>query len=273
MTLQSNQNIQFFSLIDSTLSRQIIGFNDEIIDASFLSPDVRTKDSHIALATNSSLIRVYSTKTLDARLVDGHSDMVLCLSSVLDGQMLLSGSKDKTARLWTMSPTGDWYCLAICEGHAESVGAVAASRQQSTTDGKLRFVVTGSQDRTVKMWDMTPVSFPGEGNLPERAKSLLTMKVHEKDINSLDISPNDRWLASGSQDRTAKIFEIEYSWTTSGTKAKLKHVGTLKGHKRGVWDVRFSPSDRVIATASGDKTVKLWNLGDYSCLKVCFLYF
>lgn len=41
----------------------------------------------------------------------------------------------------------------------------------------------------------------------------------------------------------------------------------MKGHKRGVWDCQFSSHDRVIATCSGDKTIKLWSLEDYSCIR------
>jgi len=50
-------------------------------------------------------------------------------------------------------------------------------------------------------------------------------------------------------------------WSSSD----LGFKGELKGHKRGIWDCQFSLHDR--ATSSGDKTVKLWSLGDYSCLR------
>ena len=45
-------------------------------------------------------------------------------------------------------------------------------------------------------------------------------------------------------------------------------MGVFRGHKRGVWCVAFSPVDLVLATSSGDKTIKLWSLTDFSCLKV-----
>lgn len=44
-------------------------------------------------------------------------------------------------------------------------------------------------------------------------------------------------------------------------------VVVLKGHKRGIWSVEFSPVDQCIITASGDKTIKIWALSDGSCLK------
>lgn len=42
---------------------------------------------------------------------------------------------------------------------------------------------------------------------------------------------------------------------------------TLKGHKRGIWSVEFSPVDHCVITASGDKTIKIWAISDGSCLK------
>jgi U3 small nucleolar RNA-associated protein 13 len=34
----------------------------------------------------------------------------------------------------------------------------------------------------------------------------------------------------------------------------------LKGHLKGIWDIEFSPVDKTIATASGDKLLKVWNI-------------
>lgn len=258
------------------MSRQLIGYNDEIVDATFLTAN-GTRDSHLALATNSSLIRIYSTSQSDARLLEGHNDIVLSLDRSADGSSLASSSKDRSVRIWApfgdMSSSGsDWGygCVAICEGHAESVGAIAFSRQ-SGAEPAPPFLFSGSQDRTIKMWDLSHLSTHADARdnngdaSPTHCKSLFTLKAHEKDINSLDCSPNNRLLASGSQDRTAKIYEIEYS--SGSRRGSLKVLGLCKGHKRGVWSVRFGKTERVLATGSGDKTVKLWSLDDFSCVK------
>jgi U3 small nucleolar RNA-associated protein 13 len=336
-------------LFDASLHRQFIGFNDEIVDATFLttleiSPPlnsengdpgrVRRTDDRLAVATNSSLIRIYDASGLDARLLEGHNDIVLSLDSGNDGAALISGSKDSTARVWvpisvppslralagsraatqiqndydtvpsaSAKNSRNWRCVAICDGHTESVGAVAMARQTQDLTGekgpflgdvdgrnngrstRLKFAFTGSQDRTIKMWDLACASTAVEPCSPPhspkfdlhsesreigetavvRCKSLFTLKAHEKDINSLDVSPNDRFLASGSQDKTAKVYEIEYSM--SPARGSFRLIGTCKGHKRGVWCVKFGRHEKVLATASGDKTVKLWNLSDFTCVK------
>ncbi|SCV69910.1 BQ2448_1304 [Microbotryum intermedium] len=264
-----DQNIITWSLPTLGVTRQIVGYNDEVIDVAYLAPSRPEDESHLAVATNSDLIRVYDLARFNTSLLEGHNDVVLCLGRSTDGNVLASGSKDKTARVWRPKSSGKgWACVATAEGHVESIGAVAVAKKGRT------FLVTASQDRTAKVWDF-PSALGAEGgevvdDAPAVAlKSLTTQKIHDKDINSLDISPNDKLLVSGSQDRTAKLFSITYTAKTKSSppKAALSLLGTLKGHKRGVWSVKFSPVDQCVATASGDRTIRLWSLADFTCVK------
>lgn len=65
------------------------------------------------------------------------------------------------------------------------------------------------------------------------------------------------WVLLIDQDRTACVWRLP----------DLVPVVVLKGHKRGVWSVEFSPVDQCVITASGDKTIKIWAISDGSCLK------
>lgn len=149
-------------------------------------------------------------------------------------------------------------CIGVCTGHTEAIGGLSLSKKTTS------FLVTGSEDKTVKLWDLTTL-FSSKKPLtaPGHPIAKFTKKAHDKDINSVAVAPNDKLFATGSQDKLAKVWDA----------ADGKLLGTLRGHKRGIWCVAFSPVDQVLATSSGDKTVKIWSLTDFSCLRVCYLFF
>jgi U3 small nucleolar RNA-associated protein 13 len=239
-------------------TRQVVGYNDEVIDMAFIGP----QQQHLAVVTNSDQIRIFSLDSCDSQIIYGHRDTILCMDRSSDGLLMATGSKDNTARLWAVDFTAAVgaatdeervRCVGECVGHAESVSAVALSRRKQQAP---LFMITGSQDCTVKRWDLSPLAQHNSEMV--KLKSIYTHKAHEKDINSIAVAPNDRMFATGSQDKSVKLWNCEDG----------QLLGELKGHRRGVWCVRFSPVEQLIASASGDKTIKLWSTSDYSCLKV-----
>ncbi|GAA5808876.1 hypothetical protein MFLAVUS_002275 [Mucor flavus] len=248
----NDQNILMYSL-EQKLERvkQIVGYNDEVVDIAYLGEH----ETHLAAATNSAQLRVYNVETQDCDLLYGHKDMIIALDKSKDGSIVVTASKDKTARIWKIDLENEdqkerFKAAGVCIGHTESVGAVALSRKSNT------FMLTGSQDRTIKYWNLRDMDLENPDE-EYRPKSLYTHQAHEKDINTICVAPNDKFFATGSQDKTAKLWNVD-----SG-----ELVGTMKGHKRGIWCAQFSPVDQVLATSSGDKTVKIWSLKDFTCLK------
>ncbi|WFD00879.1 U3 small nucleolar RNA-associated protein 13 [Malassezia yamatoensis] len=247
------------------LIRQMVGYNDEIVDLAVLQRDDKPL---LAVASNNSLIRIYcmDADNHDVMLLPGHHDMVLSLDTCNNHQLLASASKDRTVRIWAPTGTRDWRTIAVCEGHAESIGCVKFPHKHEAAS----FLVTASQDRTVKIWDLSQLN----RNAPEplHPSSLLTLRIHDKDINAVDLAPNDALLLSASQDRTAKVFRLEYTAASKSNQfrasASLRPLATCRGHKRGVWSCEFSPAEQAFATGSGDQTVRLWSLKDYSCVRV-----
>lgn len=271
--------------------RRISGNDDEVIDLAYVGPD----RSLLAMANNTESIRVVSMGTsahsqgdaagrdgyfgADVTHLEGHEDIIICLDVDWSGYWLATGAKDNTARLWRLDPQSSSYtCVAVFTGHAESLGAIALPRTPPPSSSAAytdplnhppAFLLTGSQDRTIKRWDTGKIKNL-QSFTPHTPKAVYTRKAHDKDINSLDVNHTSALFASASQDRTVKIWSAEDGSV----------IGILRGHKRGVWSVRFAPRDTpiissnagtstsrgVVATGSGDKTVKIWSLSDYSCL-------
>lgn len=233
-------------MLDLVLSKRLVGYNEEIVDMKFLGDD----EQFLAVATNTEQVRVYDLASMSCDYVlTGHTEIVLCVDTCVSSSgrtLIVSGSKDKSVRLWDSESKS---CLGVGIGHMGAVGAVAFSKKQKA------FFVSGSSDRTLKVWSLDGVADDVEQPINLKAKAVVA--AHDKDINSLAIAPNDSLVCSGSQDRTACV------WTLPD----LVSVTVLKGHKRGIWSVEFSPVDQCVITASGDKTIKIWAISDGSCLK------
>ncbi|RCJ38368.1 serine/threonine protein kinase [Nostoc minutum NIES-26] len=78
----------------------------------------------------------------------------------------------------------------------------------------------------------------------------ITLKGHSSDVNSVAFSPDSKTLATGSDDKTVKLWNL----------VTKQEIHTLKGHFEWIWAVAFSPDGQTIASGSKDKTIKLWNL-------------
>ncbi|RKF61027.1 putative U3 small nucleolar RNA-associated protein 13 [Erysiphe neolycopersici] len=268
--------------------RKISGTHDEIIDLGYLMPD----RSLLALATNSEEIRIVSIGDgenvsenssyfgADIAQLSGHEDIIVCLDIDWSGHWIATGAKDNTARLWKIDALNESFtCYAVLSGHAESIGAISLPHQippESSSAFKLPldnppdFIITGSQDQTIKKWDISTLQTTVSARKAPRA--IYTRKAHDKDINAIDVNHNSQIFASASQDKTVKIWDLNEG----------EIQGVLRGHKRGVWSVKFAPKDipsianingggvtgkGLVLTGSGDKTVKIWSLSDYTCLR------
>ena len=307
ITVHQDQSFRFYSYTNMETSgesvsdvvlpllRRLTGNHDEVIDMACVGP----RRSLLALATNTESVKLVSIDLSEAKeprrtvestvepfgsdiaLLEGHKEVIICLDVDWSGYWLATGAKDNAARLWRLDPESKSFtCIAVFEGHAESLGAIALPKNPPASGLGAKdplyqppaFLLTGSQDKTVKRWDTSKLTVSvGDGSVQSGFRALYTRVAHEKDINALDASATVPLFASASQDKTIKIWSLEDGSVT----------GILRGHKRGVWSVKFSPagtppislseggsssSKGLLASGSGDRTVKVWSLSTYTCL-------
>ncbi|XP_054739598.1 transducin beta-like protein 3 [Anastrepha obliqua] len=226
-------------------TNQLIGFNDEILDICFLGEN----DRFLAVASNSKNIKIYDTESnMNCKIVSGHSDTVMTLSAAAGTNLLLSAGKDLSICLWKVDPNAFTLNLVANNNssHTSTIGCIAFGCNTATHFASV------SQDGSLKVWHLKKnKDAPHSFNLKYSALS------HEKEVNSVSFSPNNKLLATASQDKTAKLWSADTNTL----------VGTLRGHTRGVWCVRFSPVDQVVLTSSSDCTLRLWSLATQTCIK------
>jgi WD40 repeat protein len=98
----------------------------------------------------------------------------------------------------------------------------------------------------------SPVPSREEGRTPAPHTPCLhtTLTGHSHWVLSVAFSPDGQTLASGSHDKTIKLWDVKTG--------KLRY--TLRGHSGSVRSVAFSPDGQTLASGSGDKTIKLWDV-------------
>jgi WD40 repeat protein len=121
--------------------------------------------------------------------------------------------------------------LRTLEGHAASVSGVALM-----ADGKR--VVSASEDRTLKVWDL------------ESGRALLTLEGHAGFVTGVAVTADGRRAVSASGDNTLKVWDLE-----SG-----RVLRTLGGHSSYVYSVAVTPDGQRAVSASEDRTLKVWDL-------------
>ncbi|MCB2263693.1 MAG: AAA-like domain-containing protein, partial [Candidatus Thiosymbion ectosymbiont of Robbea hypermnestra] len=165
----------------------------------------------------------------------GHSGPVESVAFSPDGTRVVSGSQDKSLRLWdtaTGQPIGEPW-----QGHSGPVESVAFS-----PDGTR--VVSGSEDNTLRLWDAAtgqPIGEPLGENGPG----------HSGPVYSVAFSPDGTRVVSGSQDKSLRLWNA----------ATGKPLGTpWRGHGDWVLSVAFSPDGGRVVSGSGDKSLRLWDV-------------
>jgi WD40 repeat protein len=159
--------------------------------------------------------------------ITGHAGRIRSVAFSPDGQRIVTGSWDTTARIWDTASGQETLRLT---GHTDRVWSAAFS-----PDG--RRVVTGSHDRTARVWDATT------------GQQTLLLSGHADRVTAVAFSPDGNRIVTASYDKSARIWDA----------ATGRQMLTLSGHTELVTSAAFSPDGRRVITASHDKTVRIWD--------------
>jgi glucose repression regulatory protein TUP1 len=158
-------------------------------------------DSAVRIPTRTLQIWDIQAGTI-CRVFEGHQQEIYSLDFSQDGQLIVSGSGDKTARIWNMD-TQSTKVLAINDPDSSNTDAGVTSVAISP-NGQL--VAAGSLDAIVRIWDVVT------GNLLER------LRGHRDSVYSVAFTPDGKGLVSGSLDKTLKYWDVTGLMSVKGRK-------------------------------------------------------
>ncbi|KAF7360114.1 Chromatin associated protein [Mycena venus] len=229
----------------------------------------------------------------------GHTQEIYSLDFSRDGRRIVSGSGDRTARIWDME-SGSCIVLAVDgDGADAATGDAGVTSVAISPDG--RYVAAGSLDTQVRVWDANT------GTLVER------LRGHRDSVYSVVFTPDGRGVVSGSLDKTLKYWDVsglatakpkkegsaggkdappaekigqctmnftghkdyvlsvavshDGQWIVSGSKDRgvqfWDRAGVvqcmLQGHKNSVISIDLNPTGNLLATGSGDNLARIWS--------------
>ena len=160
---------------------------------------------------------------------DGHQQEIYSLDFSADGRLIVSGSGDKTARIWDMVD-GTSKVLTINDPDSLNNDAGVTSVAISP-NGQL--VAAGSLDTVVRIWDVATAQ------LVER------LRGHRDSVYSVAFTPDGKGLVSGSLDKTLKY------WDVSGLMS-----GGVKGRKEGQVAAAAAQGGVVVANGGSGSGVR-----------------
>ena len=251
------------------------GHNGTVFAAAF-SPDGK----HLITASEDRTARLWEVRQgRQLAVLQGHEGWVLSAAFSRDGSRILTASADRTVRLWNASVERE---QVVLRGHRSALLDATFS-----PDG--REILSASMDRTARLWRASDGKEMKVFEVPDTSGSrswnavfspdaayvattsfglrlweVATGREHKLDGRNCDIQrstgrercsiiPKASFTRDGSRMATGAINDA-IVWETATGRA----LTVLKGHKKRVTSVQFSPDGAYVATTSEDGTARIW---------------
>ncbi|KAL8918804.1 MAG: hypothetical protein Q9208_007142 [Pyrenodesmia sp. 3 TL-2023] len=186
-------------------------------------------------------------------LLSGHTDDVTAVKFFNPAEewpnLLVSGSVDRTIRLWQIDPMSYDACstVGVLEGHASSVNCIDILHERQV-------LASGSADATIKIWQVNFVNHQWDTRLLQTIHT--KPKCLPLTIALSALGAGDLFLAAAGTKADIYVY--------AGCKGSVKHQATLSGHEGWIRSLAITAGhdqqggDLLLASGSQDKYIRLW---------------
>lgn len=184
----------------------------------------------ICTASNDATICVYQHDAFVPLItLKGHESTVCALAGGLKARSIISGSWDKTARVWLISETGDVTFVTL-QGHEAAVWAVATESAQQK-------YITGGADKNIYYWNA-------------QGEKLRLLKGHTDCVRALIPLPANSLLSCGND-------AVLRFWNEDG-----ECVRELNGHTNYIYAMARNQAlgEHIVVSCGEDSTLRMWNV-------------
>ncbi len=180
---------------------------------------------------------LWDTDAVNAKLLKtlrGHSDVVRRVQFSPNGKWIVSGSDDKTIRIWEVATGKE---IRVIRGNEYAVKCIACSPNG-------QYVASGDINDAVHIWDIV------------NGKEFAKLRGHTSNVTCLQFNHNGERLISGSADHSIRIWDVD----------RGKSIATLyvryedHRYEEGVVCIAFSPDGEQIVSGSSDAKIRFWNV-------------
>ncbi|MEM8670705.1 MAG: protein kinase [Planctomycetota bacterium] len=235
----------------------------------------------IVLPAKDNTARIYDCiRGTELRTLEGHEKRVVKTAYGPAGKLVASASDDNTLRIWNADNGEQIHAFDFWKTEQPLAETCLIDSFEFRADG--RQLLTVSEELGIHLWDLvsgerveTPTisenaafywpdgmrfsTFdPTKGTRIETHDSFRGAYLNRRSIGGylqfVEISPDSKTLAV----KTSNTGRLSF-WDLS---RPGNSVTEIAGHKFAVNSIRFSPNSQILATASDDKTIKLWSLSN-----------